>query len=446
MERVAIDFSKMTGKIRPMHSVNNGPVSSRAISNADWFRKARIPYARLHDSAFCASYGGNHSVDILGVFPDFEKDPSDPESFDFACTDKYIADIISVGTKPFYRLGSSIEHGVKKYGIYPPKDFTKWAQICEGIIRHYTEGWADGFHYDMEYWEIWNEPDTGYKENNSPTWRGTMEQFYEFFQTVLIYLKERFPHLKIGGPALCSVTDSRDILEGMFQYLTKDGQKTPLDFFSWHMYGADPKEFERKISLVDELLKKYGYEETESILNEWNYVRDWNDMRDNYRSIMSMKGAAYTASAMCICQRSALDHLMYYDARPCGFNGMFRAYTLEPLKGYYPFLMFQQLYDLENEADCHTDSDKLYACAAVKESKAATLICYFDDDDSAGEKEIVLDICGFANRHGVRMTYSLLDPTHDNEIIREEVYTGDVFRPRFQMKNQTVILLQLEQD
>ena len=40
-----------------------------------------------------------------------------------------------------------------------PKDFKKWAVICEHIIRHYTEGWADGFFYDMPYWEIWNEPD-----------------------------------------------------------------------------------------------------------------------------------------------------------------------------------------------------------------------------------------------------------------------------------------------
>ena len=63
------------------------------------------------------------------------------------------------GTKPFYRLGQSIEHQTKKYGIYPPKDFKKWAKICEHIIRHYNEGWANGYRMGIEYWEIWNEAD-----------------------------------------------------------------------------------------------------------------------------------------------------------------------------------------------------------------------------------------------------------------------------------------------
>ncbi|MBI4578450.1 MAG: hypothetical protein HY718_02035 [Planctomycetes bacterium] len=41
------------------------------------------------------------------------------------------------------------------------KDFAKWAKICVNIIRHYNEGWADGFHYNIRYWEIWNEPNVG---------------------------------------------------------------------------------------------------------------------------------------------------------------------------------------------------------------------------------------------------------------------------------------------
>ena len=45
--------------------------------------------------------------------------------------------IEAAGTKVFYRLGHRIEHEVKKYGTLPPKDFKKWAVICEHIIRHY---------------------------------------------------------------------------------------------------------------------------------------------------------------------------------------------------------------------------------------------------------------------------------------------------------------------
>ena len=53
--------------------------------------------------------------------------------------------------------------------LLPPKDFRKWAQICEHIIRHYNEGWADGHKWDIRYWEIWNEADLDSKTwNTSP--------------------------------------------------------------------------------------------------------------------------------------------------------------------------------------------------------------------------------------------------------------------------------------
>lgn len=440
---IKVDLAKKTKKINPMHSVNNGPILGRNIGNAKWFELAHIPYARLHDSAACGGYGGCHTVDILNIFPDFDADPYDPESYDFAMTDKYLSDIISVGTEPFYRLGATIEHGVKKYQIYPPKDFTKWAQICEGIIRHYTEGWADGFNYKIEYWEIWNEPDTGYKEGNSPTWRGTMDQFFEFFKTALIYLKDKFPHLKIGGPALCSVTDSRDILEDMMAYLI-EGERAPLDFFSWHLYGTSPDEFERKIKVVDEVLKKYGYTETESILNEWNYVKDWNNILESYDTIGSLKGASFTAGAMCVSQQHGLDNLMYYDARPCAFNGMFHWLSKEPLKGYYPFLMFDKLYQIGTETECVTDYDKLYACSAMNDGKAAIMFTYFDDNNNAPEKEVKIDISGFDISSDVKLTYYLLDEESDCEVIREEICTGKRIIPHMKLKNYSVVLIELE--
>ena len=140
-----------------MHAVNNGPVyqftADYWITNMPAWIKAGIPYARLHDSALYNTYGGPHTVDVDIIFTDFDADPYLPESYDFACTDEYLKVIHHAGTKVFYRLGAGIEHWVKKYHTLPPKDFRKWAVVCEHIIRHYTEGWADGFRYDIEYWE-----------------------------------------------------------------------------------------------------------------------------------------------------------------------------------------------------------------------------------------------------------------------------------------------------
>ena len=164
MEILRFDTQKRLGAFKPLNAVNNGPchkrhASDQKRSNLAAYRAARIPYARCHDASENMGYGGEHVVDITAIFPDFSKDPYDPASYDFPITDEYLLVTQEAGTETFYRLGQKIEHWVKKYGTLPPPDFHKWAVICEHIIRHYNEGWADGYEYGIEYWEIWNEPD-----------------------------------------------------------------------------------------------------------------------------------------------------------------------------------------------------------------------------------------------------------------------------------------------
>ena len=170
MSNIRVNFNNIVGAMKIMHGVNNGPFVSgndQVRGNQKTYKACRIPYARTHDASFFSGYGGNHTVDVNFIFTDFDADVNDPASYDFACTDQYMKQIIDSGTKPFFRLGSRIEHEVKKYNTFPPKDFQKWAEICEHIIAHYTEGWCDGFKYDMEYWEIWGEPDLDIHEEKN---------------------------------------------------------------------------------------------------------------------------------------------------------------------------------------------------------------------------------------------------------------------------------------
>ena len=164
-----------------MHSVNNVPYGDNvrmadAIGNYKYFAEAKIPYCRTHDAAGFEGYCGEHIVDVHRIFKNFDNDETKPESYDFEYTDQYVKSAYDVGSKIFYRLGAMIEHK-KKVGTIPPKDNLKWAKICEHIIRHYTEGWADGFKYDMEYWEIWNEPECRNADGSNPCWQGTQEEF-----------------------------------------------------------------------------------------------------------------------------------------------------------------------------------------------------------------------------------------------------------------------------
>ena len=75
MTTVRVNFEKTVGKIKPMHAVNNGPTKGPRMfplsGNFDAYKEAGIPFARNHDAAFCASYGGEHTVDINAIFPNF---------------------------------------------------------------------------------------------------------------------------------------------------------------------------------------------------------------------------------------------------------------------------------------------------------------------------------------------------------------------------------------
>jgi len=164
MSLIQVNFKDTRGKIKPMHATNNGPRNNvgfggQGTDGFKMWKEAGIPYVRTHDSSFCNIYGGEHTIDVNAVFPDFDADANAPSSYDFTVTDNYIKQINNCGSEVFYRLGSKIEHEVKKYNTLPPKDFKKWAIICEHIIKHYNEGWANGFNYNIKYWEIWNEPD-----------------------------------------------------------------------------------------------------------------------------------------------------------------------------------------------------------------------------------------------------------------------------------------------
>ena len=432
---VNMDFEHILGKIKPMHAVNNGPVPPWEVllqwKNLEDYKAAGIPYARNHDAAFCLSYGGEHTVDINAVFPNFDADVNDPASYDFACTDFYTKLIMDAVTEVFYRLGNKIYHRVKKYDSVPPKDFHKWAQICEHIIAHYNEGWANGFHHNIQYWEIWNEPDTG-----DECWYGPMEDFFQLFAITAKHLKERFPHIKIGGPAF-GTGGVEELMDSFLQYMKE--RDVPLDFFSWHIYHHNTEAFKNKIFDVRRALDQAGYTETESILDEWAFVIDWFDgFRESINTILGLKGAAFAAAVMATGQNSPLDMLMYYDARHGSpLNCLFDFYTLDRLKGYYPFKMYSTLYQLGQHAHTLCDASDIYAVAATDGKKRALMLTYFTNDQNAAVKRISLN---FSDQQNDTYSVRLLDENNDDA--QGQPLTVKNGKAELQLAPNTVVLLE----
>ena len=402
MANVTVDLSRVLGKMKPMQAVNNGPVGviipSQNRNNFEEFKAARIPYARNHDASEWIDYGGEFAVDVYNLFPDFDKDPKDPKNYEFAVTDALVKFTQDTGTEVFYRLGSRIEHQCKKYRTVKPRDFKKWAVVCEHIIKHYNEGWADGFYHGIKHWEIWNEPDLDLDDvpvEKRRTWSGSAEEFYEFYVTVATHLKEKFPSLRIGGPAIAHRTG--EWLDGFLARLTRDGGRAPLDFFSWHWYGTDPREMLTRAHVVREKLDRAGYTDTESHLNEWNYVADWGDKwLDTVRDIISIKGASFISACMSEGQDDpAVDMMMYYEVSPTTMNGVFDFYTCKPIKGYWALYGFSDLCDLGMHVESKSDDGEIYVTAAKGESgESAALITYYTTRENAEEKTVTLSLSG----------------------------------------------------
>ena len=427
MNTIHINLKNTSGEIKPMNCVNNGPAGSRVRQvkgNFDNYAVANFPYARNHDASFYEGYGGEHIVDVHRIFKNFDADETDPASYVFEPTDRYLADTLEAGTKIFYRLGASIEHGYK-YGTVPPKDFHKWARICEHIILHYNEGWADGFRYGIEYWEIWNEADCKSPDGSNPCWQGTDEDFFEFYEIAAKHLKSKFPNLKIGGPAFCNPWPT-PIRTSFLKYVKE--HNVPMDFYSFHNYTKTPRQIYETALEAEKQLMLHGLYPMETILDEYNYVRGWRDENWTYslRSEKSLKGSSYALGSMLACQASPLTMLMYYESRPCGMCGLWNTDTLEPLKTYYSFLMFDVLKQLGTWVKADNILEDLYYCAATDGKDSAFAVTHFTEEDDTPAKELKIEFEN-ASPTGTKAEIYLLDENNDMTLVSEQVFTSDNF-------------------
>ena len=414
---VSVDFTRGEGPVKMLHGVNNAPVRPYAGGKVWEFEAAGIPYMRTHDTA--GMWGGGHYVDIPNVFPDFNADENDPASYDFAFTDGYLAAVVAAGTKVYYRLGVTIEnyYKVKAYNIYPPKDFAKWARICEHVVRHYNEGWANGFRWNVEYWEIWNEPE------NPPMWLGTREEYFELYRVAANHLKRCFPNIKVGGYGGCGfyaidpeLPQEKDAFRQTFvswfedfcAYVTAEKTKAPLDFYSWHLYVRNsPRRIVTHAKYVRETLDKAGLRATESHFNEWNYVGPaWNDMA----GMRMQRGAACVGEAFCLMQRAPIDMALYYDALPtrtyCGLFNLVGKDTRTTT--YHAFRLWNRLYRLGTSVASSADRlDFGVAAAAKADARAVFLV-----NNSATPRRVALTMKGAED---ARFVLAVLDDAHDSE-------------------------------
>jgi hypothetical protein len=383
MFQLKTDFTKNLGPMRPLHGIGNAPTLGNSDMLFHYVEEAGIPFSRLHDMG--GMYGGARFVDIPNVFPNFDADPYDPASYDFAYTDWLLTRLHKMGVEIIYRLGVTIENylDITIRHIYPPKDFKKWAVICEHIIRHYNEGWANGLHLNILRWEIWNEPENHPDLANNHMWQGTKEEYFELYRVTANHLKACFPALKVGGYGSCGFytigPDGKydpnypraryhyfyEFFHDFMKYITAEETKAPLDFFSWHHY-QNHTTVARYARYVRQQLDAYGFTEAESILDEWSPGPDTRD---------TPLDPPLIGAVLASLQDAPVDIANFYDGRAeTSFGALFDPVHKTVFPTYYDFVAYNELYKLGSQTEASVDCEELVVLAAANEKEAAVLL------------------------------------------------------------------------
>ena len=196
-----------------------------------------------------------------------------------------------------------------------------------------------------------------------------------------------------------------------------------LDFFSWHEYNCKVGTVVERVEFVRKMLDEAGYENTESILNEWAYIKGWDkSFVYSLENIAGIKGASYVAGVMASCQYAPLDMLMYYDLNPSAlFNGVFDHLSQRKLKTYYSLYGFANLADLGNAVKLDTCED-IYGVAATDGKHHGILLTHYNNEDTTEPKKIELSWNGMQGKY--KITVYRTDADNDDEIIMEMILNG----------------------
>ena len=335
-----VDAGKVVGTIRSFQGLNGPPypIMEGLPDLTESYQDLHIDTIRTHDimgpTDLAARYStGNpllawlvpdlqqrtrlvDAANASAIFPDWNADPEKPESYHFAPSDKFIQSIRNAHAEVYYRIGRSFG---ADYTALP--DLDRFASVVKHIAMHYNQGWANGFHDNIRYWEFWNEADL------SIFWTETPELFYRLYEKTARALKSVDPAMKVGADALAIAFNPGAYREGLIAYCAS--HKVPLDFYSWHHYSltsADPYDMVRIGEDVRKLLDANGFHQTESVLSEWNLTPDFTE-HERLR-LQGMENAAFVGDAIIYLQDSSVDLAHFYrgDAAWMGLFGLHGKY------------------------------------------------------------------------------------------------------------------------
>jgi len=178
----------------------------------------------------------------------YTEDASGKPIYDWTITDRIMDTYLKAGARPFVEIGfmpKALSTNPEPYRpdwspgsnfnqyylgwAYPPKDYSKWAELVYQWVRHTVRKYGRS-EVESWYWEVWNEPDIGY-------WHGTPEEYDKLYDYTAEAVKRALPAARIGGPASTGPSGAK-AAAFLRQFLEHCAAKSvPLDFISYHAKG-----------------------------------------------------------------------------------------------------------------------------------------------------------------------------------------------------------------
>jgi xylan 1,4-beta-xylosidase len=148
----------------------------------------------------------------------------------------FMPEALSIKPQPYqheWRPGLKYE-SISAGWAYPPKDYSKWAELVYQWVRHCVERYGRA-EVERWYWEVWNEP------NGASYWHGSPQEFYKLHDYAVDAVRRALPTARVGGPDLAGSGNKfmQDFLIHCVSgtnYAT-GAVGTPTDFLSFHAKG-----------------------------------------------------------------------------------------------------------------------------------------------------------------------------------------------------------------
>lgn len=287
---------------------------------------SQIPDKNFEESYKKLKEAGIYMVDIqiitdekdpkIPYFTDFSADAEREKNYDFTSIDKRVKVAVNNGLK----IQLSVDDINKA-----PSDYDKYGKIVEHLMKHLTEGWADGFKLtssDIRLVIYANEPDlvitTPQGEKVQAFWQGTSDEFNKSYVTFAKAVKSVNKDLPVGGPAYAfAVSEANnaigdnlnDYVTTFLDYVKKNG--APLDYFSWHHYGFNPGEFSKTMKVIKTGIAKYStlsplYGTPKIASDEWDMAMGIGGRGPQLKGLTNTWGAAARLSNLIAMTRNGL--------------------------------------------------------------------------------------------------------------------------------------------